>query len=143
MPTKKRPPPESAADWDELYLSQLKTEEGRALYRAICRDLEQAGALGSATRSLARDAAAQEDVIVAAMADIRKNGAVEKLEQGAQKLRIENRSLKVKLKAEQRKEEIFGTLGLLPAKKAPGRPAKAKDEDEEKPEADDDGWNAF
>lgn len=140
---RKREPPSTPEAWDALHKEQFKTQEAAAFYTALVGDLEAAGHLNAATRSLARDAAAQEDIIIAAMKDIRTNGAVEKIEQGSQKLRVENRYLKAKHKAEVRKQDILEALGMLPGKKSPGRPAKEKDEDETPEDDPDKEWEAF
>lgn len=141
---RKREPPQSGEAWDELHASQCASMEASALYSALIADLEASGRLNSATRSLARDAAAQEDIIVAAMEDIKKRGAVEAIEQGAQKLRVENRYLRAKLRAEQRKQEILEALGLLPGKRGPGRPAREEKAEQEEAESDIDAqWRAF
>ena len=140
---KKREPPNAPAEWDAIHKGQFKTQEAGAFYQALVDDLQAAGHLNAATRSLARDAAAQEDIIIAAMKDIRTNGAVEKIEQGNQKLRVENRYLKAKHKAEARKQDILEALGMLPGKKSPGRPAKEKPEDDEPEDDPDKEWEAF
>lgn len=140
---KKREPPTTAQEWDDVYIRQLKTDEARAFYAGLISDIDAAGQLNSATRSLVRDAAAQEDVIIAAMADIKRNGAVERIEQGSQKLRVENRYLKAKLRAEARKQDILEALGLLPGKKGPGRPTKGAKAEDDPADALDREWEDF
>lgn len=140
---KKREPPSTGREWDAIHEGQFKTQEAASFYSALIDDLDKAGHLNAATRNLARDAAAQEDIIIAAMKDIKSNGAVEKIEQGSQKLRVENRYLKAKHKAEVRKQDILEALGMLPGKKSPGRPAKEKDEDETTEDDPDKEWEAF
>ena len=137
---RKREPPQTAEQWDESHRAGLKSDEAAACYDALVLELERAGQLNAATRSLAKDAAAQEDIILTCQRDIRTRGPVEQMENGAQRLRIENRSIRALARAQQRKTEILTALGLLPGRPKRGRPPK---EDAGDDSDASDAWEAF